>query len=404
MTNSSGGINSRLLAALPVVAPPSPPRRYRHGLTPSPSPLRPHCLARDRLHLWRPASSRAPLDHNGIPLPFSAADIQRIGDVLIHAWSSSTTETYGTGLLLFHVFCDAAGVPEDQRAPTSQMLLASFIASLAGSYAGQTLSNYVFGIRAWHILHGLAWSVNHDEVDALLRAASAVAPASSKRKKRLPYTPDLIITLRSHLTLADPLDAAIFACLTTCFYSAARVGEFTVRNLQSFDAAVHVRVCDVRVELDCKGLSETVFFLPRTKMAPSGEDVCWAMQNGLSDPHSAFQNHIAVNAPPTDGPLFAYRHQKGHRPLTKSAFLQRLAKAARATKIDPLQGHGIRIGATLEYLLRGITFDVVKVKGRWAGDSFVLYLRKHAQILAPYMQAVPAVQEQFLRYTMPPVR
>ncbi|KZT18308.1 hypothetical protein NEOLEDRAFT_1030631, partial [Neolentinus lepideus HHB14362 ss-1] len=92
------------------------------------------------------------------------------------------------------------------------------------------------------------------------------------------------------------------------------------------------------------------------------------------------------------------------RPLTKTAFIQRLSKAARAAGIDPLQGHGIRIGATLEYLLRGVPFDVVKVKGRWASDAFILYLRKHAQILAPYMQAVPEVHEHFVRYTMPPVR
>ncbi|KAF8466463.1 hypothetical protein DFH94DRAFT_639373, partial [Russula ochroleuca] len=66
--------------------------------------------------------------------------------------------------------------------------------------------------------------------------------------------------------------------------------------------------------------------------------------------------------------------------------------------------HGIRIGSTLEYLLRGMPFDVMKAKGRWAGDSFLLYLRKHAIIIAPYIQAVPAVHETFIRYTMPTPR
>jgi hypothetical protein len=47
-----------------------------------------------------------------------------------------------------------------------------------------------------------------------------------------------------------------------------------------------------------------------------------------------------------------------------------LSKAALACHLDPLQGRGIRIGSTLEYLLRGVPFEVVKVKGRWAGDSF----------------------------------
>ncbi|OSX64401.1 hypothetical protein POSPLADRAFT_1124486, partial [Postia placenta MAD-698-R-SB12] len=79
----------------------------------------------------------------------------------------------------------------------------------------------------------------------------------------------------------------------------------------------------------------------------------------------------------------------GVRPLTRRAFIARLTSAARAAGIDPIQGHGIRVGGTLEYLLRGVPLDVVKSKGRWAGDSFSIYLRKHAQVMAPYMQAVP---------------
>ena len=61
----------------------------------------------------------------------------------------------------------------------------------------------------------------------------------------------------------------------------------------------------------------------------------------------------------------------------------------------------MRIGATLEYLLRGVPFDVVKSIGRWSGDSFKLYLRKHAVILAPYLQNAP-VFDDITRYTMPP--
>ncbi|SJL14243.1 uncharacterized protein ARMOST_17699 [Armillaria ostoyae] len=119
--------------------------------------------------------------------------------------------------------------------------------------------------------------------------------------------------------LAVPLDAAVAACLTTTFYSGARLGEFTLTNLGCFDLLVHCKRSDVQ----------------------------------------------------------------------KPAFLTRLHKAFKDTKMEPLQGHGIRIGATLEYLLRGIPFDVIKTIGRWKSNAFTLYLQKHAQILAPYMQANP---------------
>ncbi|KAJ3818384.1 hypothetical protein F5880DRAFT_1463307, partial [Lentinula raphanica] len=76
----------------------------------------------------------------------------------------------------------------------------------------------------------------------------------------------------------------------------------------------------------------------------------------------------------------------GRRALTKSAFIQRIHRAARNKGLPLLQGHGIRIGATLEYLLRGVPFDAVRVIGRWQSDAFLLYLRKHAEIMAPYLQ------------------
>ena len=41
--------------------------------------------------------------------------------------------------------------------------------------------------------------------------------------------------------------------------------------------------------------------------------------------------------------------------------------------------------------------------GRWMSEAFVLYLRQHAVVMAPYMQSHP-ILEPFTRYTMPPVR
>jgi hypothetical protein len=45
--------------------------------------------------------------------------------------------------------------------------------------------------------------------------------------------------LKGQLNLQDPLDAATFACLTTCFYAAGHVGKFTVQQLNHFDHTKH---------------------------------------------------------------------------------------------------------------------------------------------------------------------
>ena len=133
----------------------------------------------------------------------------------------------------------------------------------------------------------------------------------------------------------------------------------------------------------------------------TGEDVYWAAQTGTVDPEEALENHMQVNKPDANGHLFAWRHRQGTRVLTKKDPLRRMDEVAASLGEIPMKGHGLRIGATLEYLLRGVPFDVVKSIGRWSGDSFKLYLRKHAVIMAPYLQDSPVLDE-ITRYTMPP--
>ncbi|KIJ10594.1 hypothetical protein PAXINDRAFT_85789, partial [Paxillus involutus ATCC 200175] len=147
------------------------------------------------------------------------------------------------------------------------------------------------------------------------------------------------------------------------------------------------------------------FHLPKLKSAPNGEEINWARKNGPSDPGVAFENHLSVNFPPQNGPLFVYRNSKGHKPLTRVKFLSVLATTLKASGRPLLQGRRHRISSTLEYLLlRNIPFDVVNVKGRWASDTFLIYLHCHTQILAPYMQAQPSLHEYLLRITLLPVR
>jgi len=275
---------------------------------------------------------------------------------------------------------------------------------MAGSYSRSALNNYLAGIRAWHIIHGVRWLINDNEANLILKAAVPLTPAASKRPKRKPYTTEYITDILCHIDPSTHLGAAVQACLTTCFYTAARVNEFTLPNLKAFDPKLHVKRADIQIEVDHEGLQQTTFFIPHTKTAAQGEDVYWAKQLGPTDPDIALANHFTINNPPILGPLFAYKSGCTLRPLTKHKFLKTLHNAAISAGHTPCKGHGIRIGATLEYLLRKLPFDVVKAKGRWAGDSFSLYLRKHAQIMAPYMQAVPEVHDQVLRLSMPPVR
>ena len=140
------------------------------------------------------------------------------------------------------------------------------------------------------------------------------------------------------------------------------------------------------------------------KTSQEGEDVSWSRQDGDTDPEASLKMHMDINKPVREGPLFAYQVAGNKmKLLTKAKFLEVVHTAVHKAGLGPLKGHGIRIGATLCYLLRGVPFAIMKVKGRWASNAFETYLRKHAQILAPYTQAKSKPHEEFIRLTMPQI-
>ncbi|KIK34502.1 hypothetical protein CY34DRAFT_97878, partial [Suillus luteus UH-Slu-Lm8-n1] len=162
---------------------------YPPDLNPLPSTLRPHYPAKQRLHLWLPLMSQSK------PNFLSTEDMMCIQDAMCLACAESTHKSYGSGLLVFHVYCDSRSIPELDRAPASSILISAFITFTAGSYSGKTVANYVFGVRVWHILHGIKWSLDDVQIDNLLKAAENMTPSTSKRKKHHPYTINFICSL-----------------------------------------------------------------------------------------------------------------------------------------------------------------------------------------------------------------
>ncbi|KZV90554.1 hypothetical protein EXIGLDRAFT_770703 [Exidia glandulosa HHB12029] len=378
----------------------SRPRPYPAHLTPRPSALRPHCLARERLLLWVPLASQLNLD-------LSLDERRLVFDVLSRSLAPGTMETYGSGLLLFHVVCDSHNVPEHARAPASQNALALFIAELVGRYSESAVRNAVSGVRAWHTLHRHTWVVSDAEIDALLRAAAREAPP--RRPARPAFDLQALLAIVGQLNPTVALDSAVTAALLVAFWGTARLGELLPRTLHGpagFSATRCVTPSNVRHTQDEYGNPISILHLPTTKVEPvSGEDIYWAPRADSADASAALARHLAANTPAHDSHLFSYRDRLGKlKTLTRTAFLTRLKAAALSAQVPLPPGHSIRVSSTTYYLLHGLSFDAMRVKGRWASNSFTLYLRRHAEIMAPYLQERPGVQTDILRRTavLPP--
>ncbi|KIJ42866.1 hypothetical protein M422DRAFT_170578 [Sphaerobolus stellatus SS14] len=326
--------------------------------------------------------------------------------VMEQVWAPGTRETYGAGLLAFHAFCDRRQVPERLRCPAGTGLLLVFLTACAGSYAGSSLANFLFAVKAWHTLHMstltmVPWTVRMVELSAALDGAARLAPPSSRREKRSPFTTAILDGIISALDPTSALDIAVKAALVTTFWTMARTGEFVTPDLQSKDPARFISRGGLSQRRDRNNLPVLVFSLPSIKTSPSGEDVYCSHQHGPSGPYVALVAHFRLNNPPLHTPLFAWHHPHGLRPLMHSAFTKCVDTALTVAGLPKMQYHGLQISSIPEYLLRGLPLDVVKTMGRWSSNSFSIYLRRHAVVLAPYIQAAP-VLELFTRVTMPP--
>ncbi|KAG6327913.1 hypothetical protein ID866_11176 [Astraeus odoratus] len=289
---------------------------------PKPSDLCPLCPAKDHIARWLPHQNALAEIHMQI-----LADMHdQVQSVILQGWAKSTKLAYGTGLLVYHVFCDSRDIPETDRTPTSSALISMFVSALAGSYAGQTIQGYVYRVHAWHTLNSLPWSLHECQINTMLKGAVKLAPPSVKQILREPITKEMIEVIRTCLQKGDPLDTAFFTCLTMVFYSTACIGEFTLKKLNAFNPQLHIMPAQVCNNTDHNGFHTKVFALPSTKANPKGKEVNWAKQNGTSDPSEAFEQHMQLNNPPITGPLFAYKHRAAHRPLTRQAFISRLKR------------------------------------------------------------------------------
>lgn len=145
---------------------------------------------------------------DGALLPLSPADLDCIVDVLRAAWSAGTLGMYGTGVLVFHVFCNGKAVAKELCATASTVLMTVFLAAVAGLYSGATLARYFYRVWAWHIIHGMRWVMDDDTMSTMLKAVRKLTPPGSKRDARIPLTIELILAIRLQLDLSLPVSPA----------------------------------------------------------------------------------------------------------------------------------------------------------------------------------------------------
>ncbi|KAI1784952.1 DNA breaking-rejoining enzyme, partial [Ganoderma leucocontextum] len=356
------------------------PRKPKPENQIAPSPFRPHVAAVERMALWSaPFAEAARRRARGVIPEHSH---RHLFLTILQAIEADTRKNYGAGLLRFHQYCDTISVPEEQRMPASEILLASFVASWAGKVARTTVDNWLSGLAFWHTLNNAPW---HGDRVLKVTCAATTKLQPPPKPKRPPVTLEHMHALRAGLDLTDAFDAAVYAVACTAFWGCRRLGELLIPSRNCFDAKKHVsRGAGVRFQDLRGGAQYATFHVPWTKTTKAaGADVILTANSDSTTPEAAIRHHLRANsAVPGDAPMFSFETAEGGwAPMTRGWFLARCNEVWVKAGLTELSGHCFRIGGATELLLRGTHPDIVATLGSWKSRAFLEYWRKIETIL-----------------------
>ena len=301
------------------------------------------------------------------------SDFQRnITRAMTIAWAPGTIKSYNTGITAYRQFCKAYRIPNSLVFPASEFIICAFVASRL-HLAPSTLKNYLAGLRAWHIKENKNFPTSA-RIWLIVKAPRLLESPSVPKK---PISVQLLHLLAQNLQANDPLDAACLACALTAFWGLCWMGELlplsshitsplrwpSRSNLQPLDDGF-------------------VLSLPWTKTGKwNTQQVFLAPQLHQLNPISALSNHLKINNPGSNLPLFSFLRNNEHTPLTKPIFLAKCNTIWSQASATRFTGHSFRIGGTTHYLQSGIHPDIIKTLGRWSSDSFLRYWRNLDKII-----------------------
>lgn len=198
----------------------------------------------------------------------------------------------------------------------------------------------------------------------------AKSPATRK-KERLPITPDILQKLKSVWGRAErDFDNIMLWAACSCFYGFLRA-EATVPSLREYghlsegDVAIDSRSNPSVVRMHIKASKTDPFrqgvFIYLGKI---GNDIC---------PVAAVTAYLAARGR-APGPFF---HFRSGAPLSRELLVKRVRQALEQVGMDVTHysEHSFRIGAATTAASVGVEDSMIKTLGRWRSTAYQVYLK-----------------------------
>lgn len=233
----------------------------------------------------------------------------------------------------------------------------------------KTIKSYLTGLRSAHVDMGYNIEVFHDPIILRVRDGIRRRRGEPGTKERMPITRDILIKLLASFDQRSLQGATIHASFCLAFAAFLRIGEFTWnpsdltpdfpmfymtrRSIEFFDEHLELTLPSSKTDVYRKGITITV--------AAANDEAC---------PLQSLRHlYTAFPASPFE-PLF-----NPGRPFTRQLVTEIMRAGLKDLGLTGnYSGHSFRRGAATWARQMGLTDNEIQILGRWASDSYKLYI------------------------------
>ena len=292
-----------------------------------------------------------------------------------NAIDASSAAAYSSALQSYISFCRSHGFSIDPTPDT----LSFYTVYMCHHIKPESVNSYLSGICNQlepYYPHARP-NRRHQLVARTLRGCKKLRAVATTRKRALMRS-ELSALQPRYMSLSSHDDLLFFVILLVGFHGLMRLGELVwpdKKSLQDYRKVMK----QSSVELLPEGFS---FFLPGHKADRFFEGNRILLQRNASgdDPDSPFRKYLASR-----DLLFPFHpelwlRENGSIP-TRSWFIRHLYE-----HFPPdVAGHSLRAGGATALAQAGIPPHIIQAIGRWALDTFQIYIRHHPVLLAAFL-------------------
>ncbi|RDB27517.1 hypothetical protein Hypma_003769 [Hypsizygus marmoreus] len=307
-------------------------------------------------------------------LPWSRERLEHERSIALGAvLEASSHASYNSALQSYLTFCQAHHFPIDPTPDT----LSFYIVYMCHHIKPKSVSSYLSGIcnQLEPIYPEVRIHRKHRLVTNTLRGCTKLRAIPTTRKR--PITREELVHITSQYPPSASHDDKLFiAILLTGFHGLMRLGELAWPDKLSLRDYRKVSRCNT-VNISDNTFS---FLLPSHKADHTfeGNQILLHSTNTGDDPLHAFTSYLTSRD--TSFPLNPelWLCADGSIP-TRNWFLRRLRTHLPDKDVA---GHSLRAGGATALALAGIPGYLIQAIGRWASDTFRIYIRQHPTLLA----------------------